>query len=108
MSVPGNSVQGVKQVVKLRVLPSEGDDAALFETLQTCNLAASWLSAQMHAARVFRKIDAQHRFSTELRAGRCGFVGHADHNAAINIAARGVERWGEVMRPYAAPTLRAS
>ncbi len=39
---------------------------------------------------------------------RCRFVGHADHNAAINIAARGVERWGEVMRPHAAPTLAAS
>jgi IS605 OrfB family transposase len=39
---------------------------------------------------------------------RCDFVGHADHNAAINIAVRGVERWGEVMRPHAAPTLAAS
>jgi len=68
VSVPGNSVQGVKQVVKVRVLPSERDAAALYETLQTCNLAASWLSAQMHAARVFRKIDAQHRFYNELRA----------------------------------------
>ena len=35
-------------------------------------------------------------------------VGHADHNAAIVIAARGVVRWGEVMRPHAAPTLTAS
>ena len=67
MSVPGNSVQCVKQVVKVRALPSAGDAAALYETLQTCNSAASWLSAQMHAARVFRKIDAQHRFYTELR-----------------------------------------
>ncbi len=39
---------------------------------------------------------------------RCGFVGHADHNRAINIATRGVERWGEVMRPHAVPTLTAS
>jgi hypothetical protein len=35
-------------------------------------------------------------------------VRHADHNAAINIARRGVESWGEVMHPYAAPTLTAS
>jgi putative transposase len=57
----------VKQVVKLRVLPPDVEAAALKETLCTCNAAASWLSAQMHAARVFRKIDAQHRFYTELR-----------------------------------------
>jgi putative transposase len=67
MSVAVVSVRGVKQVVKLRVLPSEGEAAALDETLRTCNAAASWLSEQMHAARVFRKIDAQHRFYTELR-----------------------------------------
>jgi predicted RNA-binding Zn-ribbon protein involved in translation (DUF1610 family) len=245
LSVATDSVRVVKQVVKLRVLPTAAHAAALEETLRTCNAAASWLSAQMHAGRAFRKIDAQHRFYRELRArfglaaqpairvigkvaecyaglhanlaagnygppgsdrrrrieespialrssaaqpfdarclswqfpdemgrtatmsqratlhtwafaqlgsflaykarqagvafilvdpaytsqtcsacgwvdkknrrtqavfecGRCGFVGHADHNAAINIAVRGAERWGEVMRPNAAPTLAAS
>jgi putative transposase len=54
-------------------------------------------------------VDKRNRRSqSEFECGRCGFVGHADHNAAINIAARGVERWGEVMRPHAAPTLTAS
>ena len=54
-------------------------------------------------------VDKRNRRSqSEFECGRCGFVGHADHNAAINIAARGVERWGDVMRPYAAPTLTAS
>jgi putative transposase len=47
------------------------------------------------------------RSQSEFECGRCGLVGHADHNAAINIATRGVERWGEVMRPHAAPTLTA-
>ncbi|MFD1050200.1 RNA-guided endonuclease InsQ/TnpB family protein, partial [Kibdelosporangium lantanae] len=45
------------------------------------------------------------RTQASFVCGRCGFVGHADHNAALNIAARGVERWGEVRRPHAAPTL---
>ena len=54
-------------------------------------------------------VDKRNRRSqAAFECGRCGFVGHADHNAAINIAARGVERWGEVMRPHAAPTLTAS
>jgi putative transposase len=64
-------------------------------TSQTCS-ACGW-------------VDKKNRRSQAVfECGRCGFVGHADHNAAINIAARGVERWGEVMRPYAAPTLAAS
>jgi putative transposase len=54
-------------------------------------------------------VDKRNRRSqSEFKCRRCGFVGHADHNAAIVIAHRGVERWGEVMRPYAAPTLAAS
>src|SRR6267142_2384451 len=68
LSVPRASVRVVKQVVKLRVLPSAAQAAALEETLRTCNAAASWLSAQMHAARAFRKFDAQHRFYRDLRA----------------------------------------
>ncbi|WP_221761187.1 RNA-guided endonuclease TnpB family protein [Kibdelosporangium aridum] len=54
-------------------------------------------------------IDKKNRRSqASFICGRCGFVGHADHNAAHNIAAHGVVRWGEVMRPHAAPTLAAS
>jgi IS605 OrfB family transposase len=64
-------------------------------TSQTCNMC--------------RWVDKRNRRSqSEFKCGRCGFVGHADHNAAINIAARGVQSWGEVMRPHAAPTLTAS
>ena len=58
---------GVKQVVKLRMLPSGAEAEALDETLRVCNAACSWLSEQMHATRGFRKIDAQHRFYSELR-----------------------------------------
>jgi putative transposase len=64
-------------------------------TSQTCH-ACGWVDKR------------NRRSQAEFECGRCGFVGHADHNAAINIAARGVERWGEVMRPHAAPTLTAS
>jgi IS605 OrfB family transposase len=64
-------------------------------TSQTCS-ACGW-------------VDKRNRRSQAVfECGRCRFVGHADHNAAINIASRGVERWGEVMRPHAAPTLAAS
>jgi putative transposase len=60
-------------------------------TSQTCS-ACGWVNKR------------NRRSQSEFECGRCGFVGHADHNAAINIAARGVDRWGEVMRPHAAPT----
>ncbi len=54
-------------------------------------------------------VDKRNRRSQSVfECVRCGFVGHADHNAAKNIARRGVIRWGEIMRPYAAPTLAAS
>jgi IS605 OrfB family transposase len=54
-------------------------------------------------------IDKRNRRSQSVfDCARCDFVGHADHNAANNIAMLGVVRWGEVMRPHAAPTLAAS
>ena len=67
MSVSLVSVLGVKQVVKVRVLGNQEQAAALGDTLNTCNEAAAWLSARMHADRVHRKYDAQKRFYTELK-----------------------------------------
>ena len=67
MSVTRASLPNAKQVLKLRILPSNEQVAALEETLRVCNEAASWLSQQMHAARVYRKYDVQKRFYTELR-----------------------------------------
>jgi putative transposase len=67
LSVAVVSVRGVKQVLKVRALPSDIEAAALYQTLRACNAAASWLSTQMHAARVFRKHDAHKLFYTELR-----------------------------------------
>jgi putative transposase len=64
-------------------------------TSQTCH-ACGWVDKR------------NRRSQSAFECGRCGFVGHADHNAAIVIASRGVERWGEVMRPHAAPILTAS
>ena len=64
-------------------------------TSQTCS-ACGWVDKR------------NRRCQAVFECGRCRFVGHADHNAAINIASRGVESWGEVMRPHAAPTLTAS
>ncbi|MFC0433152.1 RNA-guided endonuclease TnpB family protein [Kutzneria buriramensis] len=59
--------------------------------------------------RTCRYVSSRNRRSQAVfMCGGCGFVGHADHNAAGNIADRGIARWGEVMRPHAAPTLAAS
>lgn len=55
------------------------------------------------------EIDKKNRRSqASYVCGRCGFVGHADHNAARNIATRGAAGWGEATRPHAAPTPAAS
>ncbi|MEV6608063.1 zinc ribbon domain-containing protein [Kutzneria sp. NPDC051319] len=54
-------------------------------------------------------VDKRNRRSQAVfHCGRCDFVGHADHNAALNTATRGAQRWGDVMRPDAAPILAAS
>jgi IS605 OrfB family transposase len=57
----------VKQVIKVRMLPTEDQAAALQATLRTCNAAASWLSGRMHADRVRGKHAVQKRFYTELK-----------------------------------------
>ena len=54
-------------------------------------------------------VDKKNRRSqASFICGRCDVVGHAENNAALNIATRGAQRWGEVMRPDAAPTPAAS
>ena len=58
MSVPPVTLPSVKQVVKVRVLPTEAESAALRATLKKCNDAALWLSAEMYVKRVHRKHDA--------------------------------------------------
>ena len=68
VSVLAASVRSVRQVVKVRVLPTDLEAAALDATLSACNSAASWLSAAMHKQRVHRKYDAHKYFYTELRA----------------------------------------
>jgi hypothetical protein len=67
MSVPTVRVASVKQVVKVRMLPTKEQAAALGATLCTCNAAASWVSAGMHEQRVRGKFEAQKHFYTELK-----------------------------------------
>jgi hypothetical protein len=57
----------MKQVIKVRMLPTDAEAMALDATLRACNAASTWLSQQMHASRTFRKYDAHHRFYAELR-----------------------------------------
>jgi len=59
--VPAVMVPIVKQVVKVRMLPTEVEAAALEATLRACNAAASWLSAAMRADKVRGKHDVQKR-----------------------------------------------
>jgi putative transposase len=67
LSVVAFMVRGVKQVVKVRVLPTRDQAVALEATLRRCNEAASWLSAGMHAERVRDKRKVQQRFYAELK-----------------------------------------
>ncbi|HEX2134110.1 MAG TPA: hypothetical protein VHH15_21415 [Actinophytocola sp.] len=57
----------VKRVVQVRLLPTRDQESALLRTLRTCNEAASWLSQRMHELRLFRKVEVQKKFYTELR-----------------------------------------
>jgi len=111
--------------------------AALQATLHACNDAASWLSAEplngflgvdmgtvniattstgakASGARLNSYRKRQLRFRKRLQAKKTRSARRLlkkrrrDHNAAIDIAFGGVDRWGEVMRPHAAPTLTAS
>lgn len=58
-------------------------------TSQTCNQCGHW-----------DKRNRPHQETFHCRS--CGVVAHADHNAALNIAQRGIEGWGAVNHPYAA------
>jgi putative transposase len=67
MSVDENSVPNMKQVIKVRMLPSETQAEALAATLTTCNNAASWLSKALHTERIRGKYAVQSRFYPELK-----------------------------------------
>lgn len=59
-------------------------------TSQTCSVCA--------------RVDKKARVNQATYActnNECGVSLNADHNAAINIARKGVSRWGDVNRPYA-------
>lgn len=51
----------VRQVVKVKLLPTPEQALALAAALRTCNEAVSWLSEQMHRDRVWRRLDARKR-----------------------------------------------
>jgi putative transposase len=68
VSVLAASVRRMKQVVKVRILPTDSEAAALGATLSACNSAASWLAAAMHEQRVHGKYDVHKRFYMELKA----------------------------------------
>src|SRR5579875_2634872 len=69
LSVAAASVPNMKQVVKVRMLPTADQAAALEATLRACNAAAGWLSGRMHADGLRRKHDVQKRFYTDIKAG---------------------------------------
>ncbi|USX50555.1 hypothetical protein [Lentzea sp. HUAS12] len=57
----------VKQSVQVRLMPTREQATALLATVHTCNAAASWLSARMHALGEYRRFDVQKLFYAELR-----------------------------------------
>lgn len=67
LSVQAFTVRGVKRVIKVRMLPSKDQAVAMDATLRTCNEAASWLSAAMHADRIRGKHNVQKRFYIAMK-----------------------------------------
>ena len=93
LSVLAFMVRVVKRVLKVRMLPTEDQAAALKATLRTCNEAASWLSGRVHADRVRRKHDIQKRFYAELKGrftvvGTAGDPGDRQGGRCLQLAAR--------------------
>jgi transposase len=122
----------VKLVVQVKLQPTPEQAAALQATLRACNTAASEVAEVARTTGVYRnydlrkhvyqglkdEVDPRYTSQTCNRCGHrdkrnrpdqetficrsCGVVAHADHNAALNIASRGVQGWGAVNRPHAA------